>query len=173
MVEVLQNWRYFERSFDADVLTEKKSFGSYRIQKIWAKLESGKRFSKKRDEQNQNLFDLGYRQLLFQFFLWIFWMSWYFVRFQEILNKTDAEYFSCLSILTNKIVLFLKNIYDRSQEWTGFNNYQNNHLCLSIQFLSEDFEQNLLFLLFFMTFHESTFLNNRVDATLCVQLSTI
>ena len=28
----------------------------------------------------------SYRKLLFQFFLWIFWMSWNFVRFQEILK---------------------------------------------------------------------------------------
>ena len=48
----------------------------------------------------QHLFDLGfhetsqnsssfssYRQLLFWFYLWVFWMSWNFVRFYEIVNQ--------------------------------------------------------------------------------------
>ena len=51
--------------------------------------------------QNFNSFS-SFRQLLFSFFLLVVWLSWNFVRFQEILFQIDAENISCLSCKIKK-----------------------------------------------------------------------
>ena len=44
----------------------------------------------------------SFRQFLFPFFLLVVWLSWNFVRFDEILFQTDAKSFSFLSWKTKK-----------------------------------------------------------------------
>ena len=68
--------------------------------------------------QNFNSFSL-FRQLLFSFFLLVFWLNWNFARFHEILFHTDSEsflkrkYFKPLSISKQRNFVYWLNFQGR------------------------------------------------------------